>query len=156
MENEKITVKETFAQLARLCSRSEQCSPDIRRKILAAGHSEEEADEIIEMLKKENFLNDERYVKAYVADKFRMNKWGKVKIRYYLKGKGLPDEIIQTGLEEIDDEKYKQALLKILKDKAKSVKKKNKYEKMGQVIRFAQSRGFEPEIIHRYLNEVLE
>ncbi|HKI88858.1 MAG TPA: regulatory protein RecX, partial [Draconibacterium sp.] len=147
MENEKLAVKETYAQMARLCSRSEQCSPDIKRKILAVGHQEEEADEIIGMLKKEKFLNDERYVKAYVADKFRMNKWGKIKMRYYLRGKGLPDEIIQTGLDQIDDEKYKQALLKVLKDKAKSVKKKNKFEKMGQVIRFAQSRGFEPEMI---------
>ena len=156
MENKDLTVKETYAHMARLCSRSEQCSYDIKRKILAADHSEEEADEIIDMLKKENFLNDERYVKAYVADKFRINKWGKIKMRYYLKGKGLPDEIIQAGLDGIDDEKYKQVLLKILKDKAKSVKKKNKFEKMGQVIRFAQGRGFEPEMIHRYLNKVLE
>jgi regulatory protein len=156
MENDKLTVKETYARMAHLCSRSEQCSPDIKRKILALGHVNEEADEIIDILKKENFLNDERYVKAYVADKFRINKWGKIKMRFYLKGKGLPDEIIQAGLDEIDDEKYKQALLKVLKDKAKTVKKKNKFEKMGQVIRFAQGRGFEPEMIHRYLNEVLE
>lgn len=156
MENEKLTVKETYARMARLCSRSEQCSPDIKRKILTAGHADEEADEIIELLKNENFLNDERYVKAYVADKFRINKWGKIKMRYYLKGKGLPDEIVQPALDEIDDEKYKQVLLKILKDKAKSVKKKNRFEKMGQIIRFAQGRGFEPEMIHRYLNEVLD
>ncbi|HKI89572.1 MAG TPA: regulatory protein RecX [Draconibacterium sp.] len=156
MEDKALTVKETYAQMARFCSRSEQCSPDVRRKILAAGHSEDDADEIVEMLGNENFLNDERYVKAYVADKFRLNKWGKIKMRYYLKGKGLPDEIIQNGLDEIDPEKYKQALLKVLKDKAKSVKKKNKFEKMGQVIRFAQNRGFEPEMIHRYLNEVLK
>jgi regulatory protein len=156
MENEKLTVKETYVRMARLCSRTEQCSTDVKRKILAAGHADEEADEIIDMLKKENFLNDERYIKAYVTDKFRINKWGKIKMRYYLKGKGLPDEIIQSGLDEIDDEKYKQVLLKILKDKAKSVRKKNKFEKMGQVIRFAQGRGFEPEMIHRYLNEVLE
>ena len=156
MEDKGLTVKETYTRMARLCSRSEQCSFDIRRKIRAAGYSEEEADEIIDMLKKENFLNDERFVKAYVTDKFRINKWGKIKIRYYLKGKGLSDEIIQTGLAEIDSEKYKEALLKVLKDKARSVKKKNKFEKMGQVIRFAQNRGFEPEMIHRYLNEVLE
>jgi len=156
MENKDLTVKETYVQMARLCSRSEQCSSDIKRKILVVGHYDEVADEIIDVLKNENFLNDERYVKAYVADKFRINKWGKIKMRYYLKGKGLPDEVIQAGLDEIDDEKYKQVLLKILKDKAKSVKKKNKFEKMGQVIRFAQSRGFEPEMIHRYLNKVLE
>jgi len=41
-----------------------------------------------------------------------------------------------------------------MKQKAKSVKSANRYEKMGQIIRFTQSRGFEPELIHRYMNEV--
>ncbi len=156
MENEKATIKETYVRMARLCSRSEQCFSDIHKKILAAGHINEEADDIIRMLKEENFLSDERYVKAYVADKFKINKWGKIKIRYYLKAKGFSDEAIQMGLDGINEEQYKKALLKTLKDKAKSVKKKSKFEKMGQVIRFAQGRGFEPEMIHRYINQVLE
>jgi len=156
MENNEKTVNEAFKKMAALCSRLEQCTNDIRKKIKAFGVDDSEADEIIEQLKKEKFLDDERFARAYANDKFRINKWGKVKIRYYLKSKGLPEGIIQKGLDEIDDEKYKNTLLKILKDKAKSVKKKNKFEKMGQVIRFAQSRGFEPEVIHRYLNEALE
>jgi regulatory protein len=70
--------------------------------------------------------------------------------------KGLPDTLIQNGLDEIDSEKYREVLIKTLKERARKVKKKNKFEKMGQLIRFAQNRGFEPEIIHRYLNEVIE
>ena len=142
--------------MAQLCSRSEQCTPDIRKKITALGLENEVAEELIEKLLEENYINDERFVKAYVNDKFRINKWGKVKMRYYLKTKGLSDEIIQNGLNEIDDKKYKDVLLKTMKEKAKKVKKKNKYEKMGQIIRFAQTRGFEPEMIHRYLNLALE
>ncbi len=156
MENREQQTSEVYSRMAAICSRSEQCSPDIRKKITALGLEDETAGEIIEKLKNERFIDDERYAKAYASDKFRMNKWGKIKIRHFLKSKGLPDETIETGLEQIDPEKYKTVLLKVLKEKAKTVKKKNKYEKMGQVIRFAQSRGFEPEIIHRHLNEVLE
>ena len=155
MENEAL-VKEVLAKIARLCSRSEQCSPDIRKKIIAEGIEEDVAEEMINSLKEENYLNDERFVKAYVADKFKFNKWGKVKMRYYLRLKGLADEIILIGLNEIDPEKYKAVLVKTMKDKAKSVKKKNKFEKMGQVIRFTQNRGFEPELIHRYMNLAIE
>ena len=53
--------------MAAICSRSEQCSPDIRKKITALGLKENETEEIIEKLKKEKFIDDERYVKAYVA-----------------------------------------------------------------------------------------
>lgn len=153
MENNEKTVQEIYLRMASLCSRSEQCSQDIHKKITAAGLSDEQADEITEKLKSEKFIDDERFINSYVSDKFRFNKWGKVKIRYYLKMKGLPDLLIQNGLNGIDDEKYVEALIKTMKEKARTIKKKNKFEKMGQIIRFAQNRGFEPELIHRHLND---
>ena len=85
-----------------------------------------------------------------------MNKWGKIKIRYYLKMKGLNDESISNALDGMDQQKYKETLIKTMKEKARRIKKKNKFEKMGQIIRFAQNRGFEPELIHRYMNLVIE
>jgi len=142
--------------MAQLCSRSEQCSYEIRKKILDLGISSDEADEIVENLKKDKFLDDDRFVRSYVSDKFRLNKWGKVKIRHYLKMKGLSDGLIQSGLEEINENKYRELLLKTMKEKAKALKKKEKFEKMGQIIRFAMNRGFEPEIIHRYLGEIVK
>jgi regulatory protein len=155
MGTEEKTAQEIFTRMAALCSRSEQCSTDIHKKITAAGLTSDEANDIIEKLKAEKFIDDERYISSYVSDKFKFNKWGKVKIRHYLKIKGLPDELIQTGLDGIDAEKYHETLIKTMKEKVRKVKKKNKFEKMGQIICFAQNRGFEPEIIHRYLSEVV-
>ncbi len=156
MKNQEQIAKQAYSKMARLCSRSEQCSADIRKKIIAFELVSEVVDEIIEKLKVEKYLNDERYIKAYVADKFRINKWGRVKIRHNLRMKGLPEAMIQNELDEIDEEKYKAVLIKTMNSKAKTVKKKNRFEKMGQIIRFAQTRGFEPELIHRYMNLVLE
>jgi regulatory protein len=156
MENREVVVKEVYAKMAQLCSRSEQCSIDIRKKMVAYEIMDELVEEIISKLKEEKFLDDERYVKAYISDKFRLNKWGKIKLRYYLKAKGLHDNVIEKGLREINDDEYKKALIATLKEKAKRTKSDNKFDKMGQIIRFAQSRGFEPEIIHRYLPEVVK
>ena len=157
MENEEVLIKETYAKMARLCSRSEKCSGDIRKKIVTAGVDEDTADEMIHTLKEGNYLNDERYVNAYTADKFKFNKWGKIKIRHNLRMKGLPEAVILNALDEIDVAKYKVVLIKTMKEKAKAVKKKKtRFEKMGPIIRFAQTRGFEPELIHRYMNDVLE
>ena len=156
MEQQDQNIQQTYSKMAQLCSRSEQCSADIRKKILAYEIVEEIVDEIIDKLIEEKFIDDERYVRAYVKDKFRFNKWGKTKMRYYLKAKGLSDEVIEQGLAVIDDEKYRDLLVRTMKSKAKTIKKKNKFDKMGQVIRFAQSRGFEPELIHRYMNLALK
>jgi regulatory protein len=156
MEDQQNKEKEIFAKLARLCSRSEECTPDIRKKIKESGGDAEMQDRIIKRLQDEKFLDDERYVRAYTRDKFRLNKWGRVKMRYYLKMKGLQDNIIEIGFEEIDEEQYVKLLIKTMEDKAKTVKKANKFEKMGQVIRYTQGRGFEPELIHRHISTVIQ
>ena len=156
MEQKDQEIKQAYSKMAQLCSRSEQCSADIRKKIMAYEIVEEIVDEIIDKLIEEKFIDDERYIRAYVKDKFKFNKWGKIKIRYYLRAKGLSDDIIERGLKTIDEEKYKTLLIKTMKDKAKTIKKKNRFEKMGQIIRYTQSRGFEPELIHRYINLALE
>lgn len=156
MTADSTKIKEVHTRMAAICSRSEQCSPDIMKKIIASGIDGDDAEKIIDQLKKEKFIDDDRYINSYISEKFRMNKWGKIKIRYYLKMKGLNDELISNALDGMDQEKYKETLIKTMKEKAKTIKKKNKFEKMGQIIRFAQNRGFEPELIHRYINLVIE
>ena len=117
---------------------------------------DEIVDEIIEKLIAEKYIDDERYAKAYVNDKFKFNKWGRIKMRHYLRQKGLSDATIEKGLEKIDEEKYIKVLVKTMKDKAKTIKKKDKFTKMGLIIRYTQVRGFEPELIRRHMNELLD
>ena len=141
--------------MAHLCSRSEQCSPDLIRKIRELGGNSLTTQMVLDRLEKENYLDDRRYVALYVREKFRINKWGRVKMHYYLKMKGLNEELIQSGFNEINDEEYVELLIKTMKEKARSIRITDKYEKMGQVIRFTQGRGFEPGLIHRYLHQVI-
>lgn len=154
MENSDKEFNELFNRMSVMCSRAEHCSPEIRKKLKELGAGNDLQDKIISTLEKEGFLDDVRFIGSYVADKFRLNKWGKIKIRYYLKMKGLPDKQIEAGLSEINVDAYIKTLIGILKEKEKSIRKKPPYEKMGQLIRFAQSRGFEPELIHRHLTEL--
>jgi regulatory protein len=150
MEEEKLE-QEIYLKMAHLCSRSEHCTPDITKKIRESGAGVEMTESILGRLREEKYLDDQRFVKLYVREKFRVNKWGRIKMHYYLKLKGLKEEIIRSGFDEINEEEYVALLLKTMKEKARSIKKTDKYEKMGQLIRFAQGRGFEPELIHRYL-----
>jgi regulatory protein len=154
MEEEK-SEQSIFLKMAHLCSKSEQCTPDIIKRIRELGGSGEMTESIVNRLVKENYLNDQRFVSLYVREKFRLNKWGRVKMHYYLKMKGLKEELIQSGFSEIDEDDYVALLIKTMKEKAKTIRSTDKYEKMGQIIRFTQGRGFEPELIHRYLNRAI-
>ena len=71
-----------------------------------------------------------------------------------LRMKGLSDGDIQAGLEEIDTEEYDGILKKLLKQKMKSIKAANDYERSMKLIRFAMGRGFTLEEIRRYVNQL--
>jgi len=89
-----------------------------------------------------------------VKDKFRFNKWGKFKISYALKAKGLDKGIIDDALNTIDDGEYEELLASLLKTKLVGLKYEFEYEKQGKLFRFAQSRGFENNIIERVLRSI--
>ena len=57
-------------------------------------------------------------------------------------------------MEEIDTEEYDSILKKLLKQKMKSIKAANDYERSMKLIRFAMGRGFTLEEIRRYVNQL--
>ena len=141
--------KEALNKAATLCSASEKCEWDIREKLRTWEVSDNEADKIIAHLKKEDFLDENRFTVSFVKDKFRFNKWGKIKIAYALKMKHISNDIIQEAMSAIDDEEYLATLHEILQSKQKGLKYKDEYDLRGKLTRFAQSRGFEYEVISR-------
>ena len=146
--------EEIYDKAAVLCSRSEKSAAAIRKKLVEWGLKHDETDEVIEKLIEENFINDVRYACSYVRDKFRFNKWGKIKITFNLKAENISSEIVQQALEEINDEDYYNTLTELVASKNKSVKAVNVYDRKSKLLRFAQSRGFESGIILEVLEIV--
>jgi regulatory protein len=125
-----------------LCSKSEMCAFDIERKLSEWGINDEDSLKIVNELKAQRFIDDQRYAESYARDKFRFNHWGKVKIAYQLKGKSIPENIIFDALDGIDQAEYFDQLKEMLKQKSRSVKANSPYEKKAKLIRFAQGRGY--------------
>jgi regulatory protein len=115
---------------------------------------EDDSIAIIDLLKAEKYIDDERFARAYVKDKFRFNHWGKQKIAHMLRAKSISPEIQELAFEEIEDEGYADELLKLLTDKEKSIKAKDKFDKRNKLMRFAMGRGFETSKIYSVLKEM--
>ena len=99
-------------------------------------------------------IDETRYASFYTNDKFKFNKWGKIKIRYSLKQKFIPDHLINGALDNIDMDVYLETLSTLIEGKARSVKSSNQYDKKAKLIRFAQGRGFEYEIINEVIGSL--
>jgi len=143
-----------YDKAAFLCSRSEHCSSDIQEKLKLWGLSAEDARLVIAKLVEEKYIDDERFARAYVKDKFRFNHWGKQKIAYMLRSKNISSEIMELAFEEIEDEGYSNELRRLLADKEKSIKAKDQHDKRNKLMRFAMGRGFESDQIYAALKEL--
>ncbi len=102
----------------------------------------------------ERFIDEERYARYFVRDKFRFNQWGRVKIAFMLKTKKIQPELIRQSLDAIDEDEYQELLGKLLREKTRKTKFINEYDKKGKLYRFAQSRGFENEAIGTALKNI--
>jgi regulatory protein len=148
--------KTALSKAMAICSRSEHCTDDIRSKLMLWGVGETDIVRIISALTRENFINEKRYAEAFVKDKFKYNKWGKVKIRAHLKLKKLTGEVISAALDSIDDDLYKKTLADLLAAHRRSVKAKNQYDLKGKLLRFGLSKGFESELLYNILSGEFE
>ena len=147
---------EVLYKLAAKCSVSEQCLSDIEAKLAKYDLTEEEKTRILRHLVEEKYIDDGRYAEAYVRDKYRFNKWGRIKIAQGLRIKDIDRETINTAMEAIDEAEYLNILHSLIQSKRRSTKGKNDYEVNGKLIRFAIGRGFEFSAIRQCLNGDIE
>src|SRR5689334_25253039 len=104
---------DALAKIYRYCAYQERSHQEVRNKLFELGLYQSEVDELLSRLITEGFLNEERFAKAFAGGKFRMKKWGRLKIINELELKGLTRNCIKSGLREIDDGDYNAALMHI-------------------------------------------
>lgn len=148
------TFDELLRKSASYCSKSEHCISEVITKLNRWEANETDSKKIIKKLIDDDFINEKRYAEAFVRDKFRFNKWGKIKIMMALRRKEIENDLIADALEQIDEEEYREVLVTLLKSKQKSIKYKSEYEKEGKLFRFAQGRGFESDLIEQVLRSI--
>lgn len=150
-----IKTSQALDKARKICSQQEQCAHDIRLKLMRWGIGSDDSEKIISLLIDEKFIDDVRYSEFFVMDKFRLNKWGRKKIEYALKGKSISTTTIASAIELIDLDEYIEVLKKEIIRKKRGLKAKNQFDLKGKLFRFAQSRGFESNLIYDVLEECL-
>jgi len=140
--------------MSSICSKKEYCEFDIRKKLKKYSLLENEIIDIINFLKKNKFLDENRFANAYVRDKCKFNNWGKFKISTMLGSKHVPESIIAKALENISDKEYADICLRVLIIKSRSLKEPDKLLKKNKLISFAMGKGFSYDIIKIQLSRL--
>ena len=154
MDQHTQTYETTLHKAAAYCSSAERCISELKEKLNKWEVDESDQHKIIDYLIQEKFIDEKRFATAYAKDKFKYNKWGKIKISYQLNLKQINKDIIEHALKAIDDDEYNALILKLTKDKLKKITFKSEYEKKGKLAQFLSGKGFENEMIYKVLEEL--
>jgi regulatory protein len=136
------------------CSYQERCIRDTEKKLKDWAVQKKLIPVLISQLLKEGFINEERFAIVYAGGKFRVNKWGRQKIEFELRLKGLPDAMIRKGIEGIDEEEYLRVLNNILRKKHNELNPEKDLNIREKLITFANGKGYEMELILTALKEL--
>jgi regulatory protein len=146
--------QEALSYTMDLCSRQEKCSSEIREKLIKSKLPEAHVEKVLQTLKKEGFIDESRYAGMFVRDKLRLNRWGRIKIRYMLAAKQIPEGIISEAINGIDDQNYLEILKEELVKKRRQIKDDHPHTVRNKLARFGQQRGFESGLIFQLLDEM--
>ncbi|KPL17086.1 MAG: hypothetical protein AMS23_01700 [Bacteroides sp. SM1_62] len=146
--------QEALSYTMDLCSRQEKCCSEIREKLGKFRLPGAQIEKVLNTLKEEGFIDESRYAGMFVRDKLRFNRWGRIKIRYMLAAKQIPEEIISDAIHGIDDHNYLEILRQELTKKRRQIKDDNPFTVRNKLARFGQQRGFESGLIFQVLDEM--
>lgn len=149
-----LTYEQALSRAASLCSGSEHCSSEIRKKVIQWGLTPTQAEDIISYLEKEKYIDNTRFCRAYCLDKFRYNHWGRIKINQMLRMLEMDSSDINEGLEAIPEEEYLEVLTHVLEQKNRQLKDSDPYIRKGKLTRHALSRGFETLLIIEAVSQI--
>ncbi|MGZ8511526.1 MAG: regulatory protein RecX [Chitinophagaceae bacterium] len=147
MYKKQLTPEQALQKLKHYCAYQERCHSEVKEKLYNFGVRKNDHDEIIAALIEKDYLNEERFAIAFAGGKFRMKKWGRVKIKYELKQKQVSEYSIKKALRQIKDEEYLAVLKKLVDEKYSLLNDEQYLVRKKKTMDYLAQRGFESELV---------
>lgn len=151
----QLTPEAALEQLRSYCAYQDRCHEEVRTRLLEYQVYGDDLEQIIAELIEERFLDEERFAKSYARGKFRIKKWGKLKIQRELKSKRISEYCIKKGMAEIDLEDYYTTLKELVQKKDGTLRETDYYKRRQKLTEYAMRRGFEYDLISEAVREVI-
>lgn len=152
MQKKHLTKEQAIQKLRHFCSYQERSHSEVVQKLWELGVRRSEHDEIIASLIEDDYLNEERFAKAFVGGKFRMKDWGRKKIYFGLKEKGISDYLVKQAMKEIDEETYRKTLHDLARKKWDSLKGEQYLARKKKTMDYLLQKGYEPDLVTSVVN----
>jgi regulatory protein len=146
---QKLTPGQALQKAKHYCAYQERNHYETAVKLYHYGLHKSEVEQILAQLIEEDYLNEERYATYFAGGKFRLKKWGRVKIQYNLEQKRLSPYTIRCALKKIDETEYTDTLQQLASDKWMRLKEEPSLTRTVKTTHYLLQKGFEPELIRK-------
>ena len=144
--------KEAFNKALDIISFKDNTTYEIRNKLYKKGYDDIIISDVLEKLKEYNFIDDNKYAQSYVNSCLTYKKYGKNKIIYMLKQKGISSSII-SNLNFNNDLEFETAK-NVFYKKLSSLDKYDNNKKKEKLYRHLSSKGYSSEVIMKLLKDL--
>ncbi len=149
------TPLQALPRIKHYCSYAERSHKDVKDRLFGLGLPTIEVNKLIATLIDEDYLNEERYATQFAGGHFRQKKWGKVKIVYALKQKGVSEANIRKALKELDGDDYRSLLYKLAKTKWLLLKGEHYLTRQAKTKAYLAQKGYESPLVLEVLTKII-
>lgn len=148
------TYEKALERMRVLCDRSEQSAADVGRRLHRMRLSADDAESIIAALTADGLIDDARYARAFVEQKYRYEMWGVVRIEAALRMRHIATVHIRQAVEAIDREEYHAVLRRLLESRLRHIDATDT-EAVHRLIAVAVRRGYTLSQIRHTLRQLI-
>ncbi len=150
------TLQEATKKMEHYCAYQERCHQEVRQKLTSMNMIPEIIDIVTVHLIENNYLNEERFAKAFARGKFRIKRWGRVRISMELKKKDVSKVNINEALLEIENEDYVEIFNELAEKKVEILKERDVYKKRKKFVDYFLYRGWESYLVYEKAHEIIK
>lgn len=143
LSGNQIPKEKAIPKIRHYCAYQERTHQEVKEKLYGFGLRKTEVEEILAGLIEDDYLNEERFACQFTGGKFRLKKWGRVKIAYELKQRQVSTYNIKRALASIDESDYTATLQKLALEKWGTLEKESPLNRLAKTMNYLLQKGYE-------------
>jgi regulatory protein len=148
------TLEQALSRIQRYCTYQDRCHIEVERKLTEMRMIPQAKEQIIMSLIEDDYLNEERFALAFVKGKFRIKKWGRIRLKAELKKRKISKYLIKSALEQISEKDYLFTFEELANRKANSIKADSILLKKKKLADYLIYRGWESSLVNNKVNQL--
>lgn len=141
-------------KLQRFCDYQERCHKEVKTKIRTLKIPFSLHHKLLQHLIEKGYLNEQRFTESFVRGKFRIQSWGKVRIKNELKARQISDYLIDKTLNQINEQDYQDIFEKQFLKAQTRYQKDSPQKSKQKIFSYLTQKGWEYELISLRIEQI--